>query len=202
LAGGLNSYGFAAGDPVTYSDPYGLSAQDGPCDPPGSCETTGAAVGAVIGGAVGVVVASGCAESTLGICALAAPGIVHFFAGGGAAFGALVGVLTEAASSNDEDDARHTPGPPTEIPATGLRVTRGQGRQIQEMGEAHGCHECGATNPSGNGTWIGDHVPASALNPDGEPQVLKPHCHPCSNSQGGRVRAQVRRNASGGYPVP
>jgi RHS repeat-associated protein len=28
LAGGLNTYGFAAGDPVTYSDPYGLSAED------------------------------------------------------------------------------------------------------------------------------------------------------------------------------
>jgi RHS repeat-associated protein len=28
LAGGLNSYGFAAGDPVTYSDPYGLCAKD------------------------------------------------------------------------------------------------------------------------------------------------------------------------------
>ena len=28
LAGGLNAYGFAAGDPVTYSDPYGLSADD------------------------------------------------------------------------------------------------------------------------------------------------------------------------------
>ncbi|HYW12858.1 MAG TPA: RHS repeat-associated core domain-containing protein [Longimicrobium sp.] len=28
LAGGLNSYGFAAGDPVSYSDPYGLSACD------------------------------------------------------------------------------------------------------------------------------------------------------------------------------
>ncbi len=27
IAGGLNSYGFAAGDPVTYSDPYGLSAE-------------------------------------------------------------------------------------------------------------------------------------------------------------------------------
>jgi hypothetical protein len=26
IAGGLNSYGFAAGDPVTYADPYGLSA--------------------------------------------------------------------------------------------------------------------------------------------------------------------------------
>jgi RHS repeat-associated protein len=28
LAGGLNAYGFAAGDPVTYSDPYGLTADD------------------------------------------------------------------------------------------------------------------------------------------------------------------------------
>jgi uncharacterized protein RhaS with RHS repeats len=27
LAGGLNSYGFAAGDPITYSDPYGLCPQ-------------------------------------------------------------------------------------------------------------------------------------------------------------------------------
>jgi RHS repeat-associated protein len=27
LAGGMNVYGFAAGDPVTYSDPYGLCAQ-------------------------------------------------------------------------------------------------------------------------------------------------------------------------------
>jgi len=26
LAGGLNAYGFAAGDPVSYSDPYGLKA--------------------------------------------------------------------------------------------------------------------------------------------------------------------------------
>jgi RHS repeat-associated protein len=36
LAGGLNSYGFAAGDPVSYSDPYGLSAQKCPptCDNP------------------------------------------------------------------------------------------------------------------------------------------------------------------------
>jgi RHS repeat-associated protein len=31
LAGGLNSYGFAAGDPVTYSDPYGLSAESNCC---------------------------------------------------------------------------------------------------------------------------------------------------------------------------
>ena len=27
IAGGLNTYGFAGGDPVTYSDPYGLCKQ-------------------------------------------------------------------------------------------------------------------------------------------------------------------------------
>jgi RHS repeat-associated protein len=28
VAGGMNVYGFAAGDPVSYSDPYGLSPSD------------------------------------------------------------------------------------------------------------------------------------------------------------------------------
>ena len=42
LAGGLNAYGFAAGDPVTYSDPYGLC-------PPVLC---GAALGAVTGAGI------------------------------------------------------------------------------------------------------------------------------------------------------
>jgi RHS repeat-associated protein len=32
LAGGINAYGFANGDPVGYSDPYGLKADE--CDPP------------------------------------------------------------------------------------------------------------------------------------------------------------------------
>ena len=32
LAGGLNAFGFANGDPVTYSDPYGLAAEAG-CPP-------------------------------------------------------------------------------------------------------------------------------------------------------------------------
>jgi RHS repeat-associated protein len=33
LAGGVNAYGFAAGDPVSYDDPYGLSAQLDDCPP-------------------------------------------------------------------------------------------------------------------------------------------------------------------------
>ncbi|HEX8361045.1 MAG TPA: RHS repeat-associated core domain-containing protein [Longimicrobium sp.] len=35
LAGGINLYGFANGDPVTYSDPYGLSAEEHECPPCG-----------------------------------------------------------------------------------------------------------------------------------------------------------------------
>jgi RHS repeat-associated protein len=42
LAGGLNSYGFAAGDPVTYSDPYGLCPV-----PPTNCADAAMAVGSV-----------------------------------------------------------------------------------------------------------------------------------------------------------
>jgi RHS repeat-associated protein len=43
LAGGLNGYGFAEGDPVNYDDPYGLSAS---CDPPRpNCDAAAAAQG-------------------------------------------------------------------------------------------------------------------------------------------------------------
>ena len=38
LAGGLNLYGFANGDPVTYSDPFGLSPG---CEPPKPCPRAG-----------------------------------------------------------------------------------------------------------------------------------------------------------------
>jgi uncharacterized protein RhaS with RHS repeats len=37
IAGGLNVYGFANGDPVSYSDPYGLSAQDNFLTNPSEC---------------------------------------------------------------------------------------------------------------------------------------------------------------------
>jgi RHS repeat-associated protein len=43
IAGGLNTYGFAAGDPVTYSDPYGLEAEENaqPCRGRLSCAIQG-----------------------------------------------------------------------------------------------------------------------------------------------------------------
>jgi RHS repeat-associated protein len=39
IAGGLNVYGFAGGDPVNYSDPYGL------CPPEWLCKLIGASAG-------------------------------------------------------------------------------------------------------------------------------------------------------------
>jgi RHS repeat-associated protein len=53
LAGGLNQYGFASGDPVTYSDPFGLCAQGD-----WQCEIVKAMyqiTGAVIGGTTGFI---------------------------------------------------------------------------------------------------------------------------------------------------
>jgi RHS repeat-associated protein len=83
---------------------------------------------------------------------------------------------------------------PESIPAgPGSRPSPTQQKAINEMGDAHGCHECGAPSsgrPSGN--WTGDHVPATSQNTSGGPQVYKPHCAQCSASQGGRVAAENR----------
>jgi hypothetical protein len=95
LAGGLNLYGFANGDPVNFSDPYGLQA----CDPPGSCVSQFVAGGIAVGTAAGALVAGGCTVGTGGACVLGAPGIVAAGAGLGGAVGGLVGTVAEHGKS-------------------------------------------------------------------------------------------------------
>jgi RHS repeat-associated protein len=53
LAGGLNTYGFASGDPVNFSDPLGLCPIPADDCPPGYFTALGTAVGAIIGGVGG-----------------------------------------------------------------------------------------------------------------------------------------------------
>ncbi len=95
LAGGLNVYGFAEGNPVTYSDPYGLCPGIPGTDwwdisdcPPGYFTAIGAAggggAGAVLGG-----VSGGLACSPSGPVALAC-------VGGGALAGGKAGALAGA----------------------------------------------------------------------------------------------------------
>jgi len=95
LAGGLNAYGFANGDPVNYSDPFGLCPGIGglynfnifDC-PPGYFELLGTLTGALVGGGsgalTGLVVAAPTGES-------ASPVTVPLFSAYGAAEGAITG---------------------------------------------------------------------------------------------------------------
>lgn len=53
IAGGLNLYGYANGDPMNFSDPFGLCPIPADDCPPGTFAAIGTAFGAVLGGASG-----------------------------------------------------------------------------------------------------------------------------------------------------
>ncbi|HEX6807355.1 MAG TPA: RHS repeat-associated core domain-containing protein [Gemmatimonadaceae bacterium] len=100
LAGGLNAYGYANGDPVDFSDPFGL-IPDG-CDPPGSCQSMGLVIGTTVGAATGVALTTVCASVTFGLCALAGPELTTGLAAFGATAGlAIAGRLESRRSAND-----------------------------------------------------------------------------------------------------
>lgn len=89
----MNLYGFAGGDPVNFSDPYGLcpvTATD-----PTPCGLGGALIGGVAGAGLGVAVTAGCASVTFGLCAAGGPAIVGVSAGLGASLGGLIGTIFE-----------------------------------------------------------------------------------------------------------
>ena len=67
-------------------------------------------------------------------------------------------------------------------------------REIDRIGNQHGCHTCGTTT-SGSKLrhWVPDHQLPSGLNRSGEPQRLYPQCLSCSARQGGEVTQQRRR---------
>ncbi|MEU6554739.1 polymorphic toxin-type HINT domain-containing protein [Streptomyces sp. NPDC046915] len=78
------------------------------------------------------------------------------------------------------------PGPHADesVPATGAEVTAEQSEAMQGML----CHSCGST--AEGETMVGDHQPATGLNPEAD-QQLYPQCPSCSNDQSRAVlRAQ------------
>jgi RHS repeat-associated protein len=103
IAGGLNVYGFAAGDPVSYSDPYGLCPGlngrwwDLTDCPPGYFTAIGMTAGAVGGGiGGGMAGAAACSPTGPGAVVCAGGGAVAG-AKAGAAGGAFVGSALDAA---------------------------------------------------------------------------------------------------------
>lgn len=63
--------------------------------------------------------------------------------------------------------------------------TRAERAEINRIGVKTGCHTCGTKNPGTKyGNFVLDHQTPSALNWEGAPQRLYPHCLACSDAQG------------------
>ncbi len=128
LAGGMNLYGFAGGDPVNFSDPFGLcpvTAAD-----PTPCGLTGAAIGGAAGAGIGIAITAGCASVTVGICAAGGPMIIGATAGLGAAIGGFVNTALTFFNTRDGDlPAKGEPG-------TSAVKDNGKGKgQIRDYGK-------------------------------------------------------------------
>lgn len=99
---------------------------------------------------------------------------------------------------------RFEPGPYAKegVPLSGPgRQTAEVRRQVNEAGNANGCHLCGASEPgTASGNWVVDHIPPSAL-ADGKPQFGFPSCINCSNTQGGFVNAAKNALQSTGKSI-
>jgi hypothetical protein len=110
IAGGLNLYGYANGDPINFSDPFGLA----PCPP--SCTgnelawmAVGSTIGAWFGGGSGLAIGSITGPGAV----LAAAGGATAGAGVGAAIGlGVAGVIDSGINffSKSDDGIRRKPG--------------------------------------------------------------------------------------------
>jgi RHS repeat-associated protein len=161
LAGGLNLYGFAAGDPQNYADPFGLCPIERDGKP---CGGTGVAVGAAVGFAAGALASVACAVATEGGCAVVAPEIVGYATGLGSAIGGAIGTYLDLEHS--EDDHATTP-PPQSKPTPG---------DIADAVDQAG----GKVTPHRTKTGEG----ATIKWPDGSHTDIRVESHPLPGSQG------------------
>jgi hypothetical protein len=156
-------------------------------DPSGYCAGVLTVPCAIVGAAVAGTEAAAAAAS-------AAVGGVFVLAVGGFVL-ATTAPAGEPPSGTATKPSTLAPGPHAAegTPGTrGKRPTKAQQGAINEEGNTHGCHTCGATTPgTRSGNWVGDHQPPSSQNPN-EDARLYPHCTSCSARQGGEVRGGTR----------
>jgi len=160
LAGGLNVYGFNGGDPVNFSDPFGLCPVTASDPTPCPSTAVGVVIGAVTGTVVGVVVAATCDVATEGICSLANPAIVAFFETGGAAVGGFAGTMYD--ESRGEGSSATEAAPTTFETSRSGDEAEGHPRKKQSKGkkgyDKH-THRHGPRNPPYNPNKKGNKKP-------------------------------------------
>jgi hypothetical protein len=138
----------------------------------------------------------------LAVAAVAVVG--HYLLPGREAREQSLGNLIRSESSGGGKPSTLTPGPNAgdSIPARGpgRDFTPGERQQVNDIGNATGCHTCGAKSPGTKENWIPDHQPPNSQNPDGGPQRLYPHCLSCSRTQGGEANAEKARGGKAEEP--
>jgi RHS repeat-associated protein len=198
IAGGLNTYGFGGGDPVTYSDPFGLC-----------CFFPGVDLGPIIQQAVQKehdevlqqnYVAGLTAEQSFLQSIVALP---LMFDGPGVSSGDQA--LSEDANAVEQTTDAIGIGPfaGNSIPARSAArdFTDAERSEIDEIGSATGCHTCGETTPgTKSGHFVPDHQPPTALNKAGNPQRLYPQCLSCSQKQGLAIASKIKKTPAKSTP--
>ena len=175
-------YGFAGGDPVNFSDPFGL------CPPEWMCTLIGASAGqSAVEFYTGVVTNPG---SSRGMKAVATVGGLLAALWTPDTYNSTAAVLSMGAAVSEAPALNS-------IPASGPRINAAEQRAVNDIGARTGCQTCGAGSPgTKSGNWVGDHQPPTAMAKLGQSQTLSPQCLKCSRIQGGQVRQATRKDGS------
>jgi RHS repeat-associated protein len=190
LAGGLNAYGFADGDPVSYSDPYGLMVERCPPHCPG--RDLGIIAGGVIGAGAGVIATGACAVATEGACLAASGYIVAFGATAGAAAGGILGYGYDLLRNDDADPVGTSGGARAGRPFTPTGKRQVEADNTAPDGSIP-CAYCAQPTTSGQGSNTSreiDHVIPKAQQGNGDPSNGAPACRTCNRQKGNQTPRQ------------
>ena len=149
IAGGANVYGFAGGDPVNFSDPFGLCPIPADDCPPGTFTALGTALGAVLGGA------SGGGAGLLGgpAAPLTVPAGALLGAVNGAAIGGAIGASADALVWMSKGEAREIGRAITEVMGAAFNTAPNRRCVGDYLEECKGNGDTGTKNSRGDFNW-------------------------------------------------